>query len=298
MSLIIGKFDNFIKSHTDRQIVAIPIAIFVIALFIMGFTYSTSGAPVNLGMEFKGGTMISFQTDESTEELESNYMDYPLVDIRKTGDRAVLQFGPMEDNIQTEVEKHVTSTYPSVEIQQVGAIYGKDLQLQTLQALLLSLIGMSVVIFLIFRNFIPSLAVIVSSISDVCIAAALMNLAGVELSLGTVAALLMIIGYSVDSDVLLTTRVFKRRGSINEKISLAMHTGLTMTSTTLAAVVAMYVVSTYSYVLIPSLSQMTLLSDISIVLVFGLLVDVINTWLLNTGIIRWYSKKNPKVVKS
>lgn len=298
MSLIIGKFDNFIKSHTDRQIVAIPIAIFVIALFIMGFTYSTSGAPVNLGMEFKGGTMISFQTDESTEELESNYMDYPLVDIRKTGDRAVLQFGPMEDNIQTEVEKHVTSTYSSVEIQQVGAIYGKDLQLQTLQALLLSLIGMSVVIFLIFRNFIPSMAVIVSSISDVFIAAALMNLAGVELSLGTVAALLMIIGYSVDSDVLLTTRVFKRRGSINEKISLAMHTGLTMTSTTLAAVVAMYVVSTYSYVLIPSLSQMTLLSDISIVLVFGLLVDVINTWLLNTGIIRWYSKKNPKVVKS
>lgn len=298
MSLIIGKFDNFIKSHTDRQIVAIPIAIFVIALLIMGFTYSTTGAPVNLGMEFKGGTMISFQTDESTGELESNYMDYPLVDLRKTGDRAVLQFGPMEKNLQTEVEKAITSAYSSVEIQQVGAIYGKDLQMQALQALLLSLLGMSVVIFLIFRNFIPSLAVIVSSISDICIAAALMTLVGVELSLGTVAALLMIIGYSVDSDVLLTTRVFKRRGSANEKISLAMHTGLTMTSTTLAAVIAMYMVSTYSYVLIPSLSQMTLLSDISIVLIFGLLADVINTWLLNTGIIRWYSKRNPKVVKS
>jgi NAD(P)H-quinone oxidoreductase subunit 5 len=51
--------------------VAIPIAIFVIALLIMGFTYFTSGTPVNLGMEFKGGTMISFQTDESTGELES-----------------------------------------------------------------------------------------------------------------------------------------------------------------------------------------------------------------------------------
>lgn len=298
MSLIIGKFDNFIKSHTDRQIVTIPIAIFVIALLIMGFTYSTSGTPVNLGMEFKGGTMISFQTDESTGELESNYMDYPLVDIRKTGDRAVLQFGPMERNVQMEVEKDILSAYSSVEIQQVGAIYGKDLQLQALQALFLSLLGMSVVIFLVFRNFIPSLAVVISSISDICIAAALMTLAGVELSLGTVAALLMIIGYSVDSDVLLTTRMFKRRGSANEKISLAMHTGLTMTSTTLAAVVAMYIVSTYSYVLIPSLSQMTLLSDISIVLIFGLLADIINTWLLNTGIIRWYSKRNPQVVKS
>ena len=39
-----------------------------------------------------------------------------------------------------------------------------------------------------------------------------MRVVGIELSLGTLAALLMLIGYSVDSDILLTNRVLKRRG--------------------------------------------------------------------------------------
>ena len=68
-----------------------------------------------------------------------------------------------------------------------------------------------------------------------------------------------------------------------------MHTGITMTTTTLAALVVMYLVSTYSYVLSPSLTQINLLSDISIVLIFGLLADLMNTWLLNTSILRWYA---------
>jgi preprotein translocase subunit SecF len=124
--------------------------------------------------------------------------------------------------------------------------------------------------------------------SDMLIAAAFMNVAGIELSLGTVAALLMLIGYSVDSDILLTTRVLKRRGTVQENISNAMKTGITMTTTTLAALVVMYVVSTYSYLVIPSFSQITLLSNISIVLIFGLVADLLNTWLLNTSVLRWY----------
>jgi len=297
MALFIDKLENFIKSHNERQLVTIPLMVFAIALLIMVFVYSTSGSPVNLGMEFKGGTMISFQTDDPIEKLEVDYSGYSLADVRKTGQRAVLQFGPMDNDEQLELEKKITSAYSSVEIRQVGAVYGKDLQVQALQAVVLSFIGMAIVVFLIFRSTIPSVAVL-SALSDISIAAAFMNITGIELSLGTVAALLMLIGYSVDSDILLTTRVLKRRGSANEKISLAMHTGITMTTTTLAALVVMYIVSTYSYVLTSTVSQINLLSDISIVLIFGLLADLMNTWLLNTGILRWYVNKNPKGVKT
>jgi preprotein translocase subunit SecF len=82
--------------------------------------------------------------------------------------------------------------------------------------------------------------------------------------------------------------VLKRRGTVQENISNAMQTGITMTTTTLAALFVMYVVSTYSYLAIPSFSQITLLSNISIVLIFGLVADMINTWLLNTSILRWH----------
>jgi preprotein translocase subunit SecF len=269
----------------------LPVAILLIAVLIIAFTWATTGAPVKLGMEFKGGTMISLTTDTPMTELKEKYSAYPITDVRQTGSTTVMQFGPMSDEEQNTLNKDITDTYENVEIRVVGPVYGKDLQEQAIKAIFFSFVGMSLVVFVIFRTFIPSGAVVLSAFCDIMTAVAFMDLVGVELSLGTLAALLMLIGYSVDSDILLTTRVLKRKGEIQENISNAMDTGITMTTTTLVALIAMYLVSTYSYLVIPSFSQINLLSDISIVLIFGLVADMINTWLTNVSILRWYVKK-------
>ena len=113
--------------------------------------------------------------------------------------------------------------------------------------------------------------------------AAMMNIVGIPLSLGTVAALLMLIGYSVDSDILLTNRVLKRQGKLNDKLSGAFRTGIIMTSTTLAAATTMFVVS--------YLGSVQILMEISAVLLIGLVFDMLNTWLTNVGILKWYVLK-------
>jgi preprotein translocase subunit SecF len=283
--------DNFVKNHDNRQLLAIPLAILAVSLVILLVSFMSSGSPVDLGMEFQGGTQISVETTDSPAKLEEMYSSYDITDVRQAGSRVVMQFGVMDKEQQRQLENDITSRYSSVQIQQVGPIYGRDLQVQAVRALIISFIGMSLVAFLLFRTLIPSLAIILSAFSDIMIAAAFMKVAGIELSLGTLAALLMLIGYSVDSDILLTNRVLKRRGTIEEKISRAMQTGITMTTTTLAALAVMYIVSTYSYLVIPSFTQITLLSQISIVLIAGLIADMMNTWLLNTGILRWYVSK-------
>ncbi|HJH31212.1 MAG TPA: protein translocase subunit SecF [Methanosarcinaceae archaeon] len=280
--------DSFIKKHDNRQLLTIPITVFVLSILVLAFTFASTGAPVNLGMEFKGGTMIAVTTGESTLSIEAKYSEYPIIDARSAGERVMMRFGPMDNKVQRALEDDITSSYSDVEIKQIGAVYGSALQLQALKAVVISFLGMATVVFLIFRTAVPSIAVVLSALSDITIAAAFMNLAGIQLSLGTVAALLMLIGYSVDSDILLTTRVLKRRGTVEEKVSRAMHTGITMTTTTLAALVVMYLVSTYSYLIFSSLPQISLLSDISIVLIFGLAADIMNTWLLNTAILRWH----------
>ena len=283
--------DNFVKTHDNRQLLAIPLAILAVSLAILLVSFISSGSPVDLGMEFQGGTQISVETTDSPAKLEEMYSSYDLTDVRQAGSRVIMQFGVMDNEQQHQLENDITSRYSNVQIQQVGPIYGRDLQVQAVQALIISFIGMSLVVFLLFRTLIPSLAIILSAFSDIMIAAAFMKVAGIELSLGTLAALLMLIGYSVDSDILLTNRVLKRRGTIEEKISRAMKIGITMTTTTLAALAVMYIVSTYSYLVIPSFTQITLLSQISIVLIAGLIADMTNTWLLNTGILRWYVSK-------
>ncbi|MCO5380720.1 MAG: protein translocase subunit SecF [Methanosarcina barkeri] len=283
--------DNFVKNHDNRQLLALPLAVLAVALVVLLVSFVSSGSPVILGMEFQGGTQISVETTDSPAVLEKMYSSYPITDARQTGSRVIMQFGVMGDEQQRQLEKDVMSRYSNVEIRQVGPIYGRDLQVQALQALVISFIGMAIVVFLLFRSLVPSGAVILSAFSDIVIATAFMRVAGIELSLGTLAALLMLIGYSVDSDILLTNRVIKRRGAVEEKVSRAMHTGITMTTTTLAALAVMYVVSTFSYLVIPSFTQITLLSQISIVLIAGLFADIMNTWLLNTGILRWYVMK-------
>jgi preprotein translocase subunit SecF len=283
--------DNFVKNHDNRQLLAFPLAILAVSLIILLVSFLSSGSPVTLGMEFQGGTQISVETISSPAALKEAYSSYHIIDARQAGSRIIMDFGVMDNEKQSQLEKDVMSRYSNVEISQIGPVYGQSLQVQAIRALIISFIGMSIVVFLLFRSPVPSFAVILSAFSDITIALGFMKIAGVELSLGTLAALLMLIGYSVDSDILLTNRVLKRRGTVEEKVSRAIQTGVTMTSTALVALVVMYLVSTYLYLIIPSFTQIPLLSRISIVLIAGLFADIMNTWLLNTGILRWYVLK-------
>jgi preprotein translocase subunit SecF len=283
--------DNFVKSHDDRQLLALPLVILAVSLIILLVSFVNSGSPVTLGMEFQGGTQVSVETTDSPAVLKEAFSPYPFIDARQAGSRVIMDFGVMDKEKQRLLEKDVMSRYSNVEIRQIGPVYGQELQAQAIRAIIISFVGMAIVVFLLFRSPTPSLAVILSAFSDITIALAFMKVAGVELSLGTLAALLMLIGYSVDSDILLTNRILKRRGTVGDKVSGAIQTGVTMTSTALVALVVMYVVSTYLYLIIPSFTQIPLLSQMSIVLIAGLFADIMNTWLLNTGILRWYVMK-------
>ncbi len=194
-----------------------------------------------------------------------------------------LKFGSMDDTQYKDLSALIYQKYPDASINQIGETFGKTLQSQAVLAMIFSFIGMAIVIFISFRTFVPSVAVVLSAFADMAMTAATMNIIGIPLSLGTVAALLMLIGYSVDSDILLTNRVLKRQGKLNDKLTGAFRTGIIMTSTTLAAVAAMFVVSWFGSVQI--------LTEISAVLLIGLLFDVMNTWLTNVGILKWYVLK-------
>ncbi len=141
-----------------------------------------------------------------------------------------------------------------------------------------------VVIFLFFRKVVPSMAIILSGIFDILAAMAGMAIFGIPLSLVSIPALLMLIGYSVDTDIMLTHRLTKKTSQHpKDRATDSMKTGLTMTFTTLAALVSMLIVS-YFY-------QIEVIYQIAAVLVFGLLGDLISTWLMNAPILLWYVEK-------
>ena len=167
-------------------------------------------------------------------------------------------------------------------IRTLGPTLGDTFRRQGMLALAVSFLLMSLVVFIAFREVIPALAVIQAAICDIIIALGGMSLLGIPLEPATVAALLMLIGYSVDTDIMLTSRTLKdKRGEFMEKVDDALRTGLTMTGTTLAVLFVIYLISTH-------LTQIDTWANISAVLILGLLGDIPITWLTNVGIIRWY----------
>ncbi|MCU0637255.1 MAG: protein translocase subunit SecF [Methanothrix sp.] len=280
--------EDIISKYQPKQILLIPVAVIVLALISLGLTYFTTGSPVKLGIEFTGGTLITVPGTDSEESVAAVFDGYPLVDIRDIGSRYMLQFGPMSDSEYSEIAKLANSEFDSPDIRHMGPIYSKELQAQVVKYLPLSFLFMAVVVFVVFRELMVSFLVVISALADILTAAASMNLTGVQLSLGTVAALLMLIGYSVDTDILLSMRVLKRKGDVDEKIKGAMRTGLTMAGSTIAAVMALIIISNFMYLIVPSFTRMDIIADMTTVLIFGLAADVFNTWVTNAQGLRWY----------
>src|SRR5208337_1934757 len=243
------------------------------------------GSPLHLGMDFKGGTLVTIKTSNTDSQLNTQFSNYPLTLITRdpTLGTTQLQFSDMTNTQQNDLMSIINSNYPGASLQQTGSTFSAANQVQAVIGIVVSFILMAAVIFIIFRDFIPCIAVITSAFSDIMCAVALMNLFHIELSFGTFAALLMLIGYSVDTDILLTTKVLGEKKYLDKKIASCRATGLTMTGAALAAFIVLHLFSTYSFVF--GLATIPTLSDISTVMIFGLLADIMNTWFLNAGLL-------------
>lgn len=266
--------------YTNRQLVGIPLGLLAVSLAILAVATALTGMPVALGIEFTGGTELQIVTDDSQAEIRDNF-DAEVASITPiAGQSNTYQVTFQADDADPIIEEAEGSGYEVESVGERSASFATDSQRQALIGLAIAFGGMAALVALMFRTFVPSLAVIASAFSDIVIPLALMRLFNIELTLGTVAALLMLIGYSVDSDLLLNNHVLRRRGDFYTSTFRAMRTGVTMTVTSIAAMIVMTVVS---YLL-----GVPLLPDVGLILVFGLLADLMNTYLLNVSLLRYY----------
>jgi preprotein translocase subunit SecF len=267
--------------YTDRQLATIPLAVLVCALAVLAGWYLMTGAPVTPGIEFTGGTELQLTAQVPQEEVGDAFGIQPESVTPTSGANTyIVTFQSTNTDALTADAR--AAGYNVQSVQATSASFGADTQQLGLLGLLAAFIGMALLVFVLFRTFVPSVAVIVSAFSDIVVPLALMNLFGIELTLGTVAALLMLIGYSVDSDILLNNHILKRRGGFYESTYRARRTGVTMTLTSMSAMAVMALVASKYVFNIP------LLSEVGVVLVMGLATDLMNTYLLNVSLLRWY----------
>jgi len=248
------------------------------------------GPGLALDIDLKGGTQITADSASApdTAAIESSLKDFGA-NVRSarsmTGWTVIIEV-PADANTDNvlNVLKNAGWEYSNLSVQTIGPALGASFFKQAQIALIAAFIAMSITIFIVFRTPMPSLYVVLCGAADITTALAASQLLGINLSLATFSALLMLVGYSVDTDVLLTSRVLKgTEGDFKERSRGAMRTGLTMTGSAIVALAALYLIS-----------SSIVITQIASVLMLGLLADIPYTWIMNSGLLRWYVDRKAK----
>jgi len=278
-----------------KKLLFLPFLLLFISLIIIGVQYSRTGNFFEKGISLKGGVSITIPTEKGINqdllkqdllnEFPDNEVNIRTLSSSGTQTGIIVESDITDKNKMNQfiefLEDELDIKKDNFTIEEVGSQLGESFFKETSLALLFAFILMGSVVFALFRNPVISGAVILSAFSDIVVTIAILNIMGFKVGTAGIAALLMLISYSVDTDVLLSTRVTKRKkGTVFDAVLSSMRTGMTMTLTTLFVVSAALIFSTS-----------LVLKEIMFIVLIGLLVDIINTWIQNAGLIRLYYQK-------
>ena len=242
-----AKYDFISKRHWAYAISLI--------VTLAGLSHIAWQGGLKYGIDFSGGTLVQvrFQQATTVDALRS------ALDRIRMGESVIQEFGdaqeyliriPASSGALEETSKRVEQAVkeaglPSYEVRRlefVGPQVGRDLQLQAVYAVLAGMVG--ILIYTAFRfDFRGGVAAIIALLHDVLVALAALSIANREMSLPVLAALLTIVGFSINDTIVVFDRIRETRGrglrkgetladvinaAINQTLSRTILTSLTV----------------------------------------------------------------------
>lgn len=288
--------EKIIKNYKKlyKFFMIIPILLFFISLYIIFQTVPIDGTPIYRDVSLKGGVSAIVNIDSSITQnellikLENEYQQnsFSVSELHSKGIRTGFVVDTdLEDNQLKSTLDTIFKTKlldgENYNSNVISPSLSNAFFSQAVKILIVSFVLMSIVIFIYFREFVPSFAVVLSGLFDLVVTLGILDFFEIKISIAGIGALLMLIGYSIDTDVLLTNRLIKEKGNnYFEKTFDAFKTGVLMSITTLfAGLIALYVTNS------------NVIFQISLILVVGLIIDMISTWIQNTAILLWWLEK-------
>lgn len=249
------KFDFMSKAKIFFIISGLVFALSVGMVVTKGF---------NFGIDFAGGTIIQmkFDTAPNVDDIRKT------MDGLKLGEVVIQNFGAPEEilirveknegdlnKVANTIKESLTTSFPDnkfiVErVEQVGPQVGSELKSKATYAVLYSLIG--VLVYIAFRfQLVFAVGAVMALFHDVVITLGIFSLSGKEISLTIIAALLTIVGYSLNDTIVVFDRIRENikesKGTvgfktiINKSINETLSRTILTSGTTLLAVGALYI---------------------------------------------------------
>ena len=239
MDLIGKKKFDFIKNRKMAYIISVVIILVgLISIIFQGF---------NLGIDFAGGSLLQIRFDKSvsTTEVRNILSEFNLSQstIQNLSEN---EFVIRTEKIDSEQRKEILSALKEnltdleiLRVETVGPVIGENLKKLAIYALLFAFIGIILYITMRFE-FKFSIISILALLHDTLIVLGIFSLLQKEITISIIAAVLTIIGYSLNNTIVILDRLrenikFKTREpfenlinmSINQSLSRTINTALT-----------------------------------------------------------------------
>ena len=245
---------RFNRFYTQFNIIALTLVTISLVLLIF--------KGLNYGIDFKGGTLIELRSSDSKINVSSlrdnlNQMDLGDVSVKKFGnDQDYLVKFENNDNkkntineIRSNLDKSFGNNFDFRRVENVGPKVSAELLKSGIIAISVSLAIMLIYIWIRFEwQF--SLGAIVALFHDVIITIGIFSILSLEINLSIIAAVLTIVGYSMNDTVVIYDRIRENLNkhnklniseianlSINETLSRTIITSIT----TLLALLSIYI---------------------------------------------------------
>ncbi len=233
-----------------------------IAFIAIGLVSILARGGLNYGIDFAGGTLVQLKFNEAADigKIRESLQGIEL------GDSVIQEFGSPEE-ILIRVEKSSESlknlsdvitealqgsfgadAFIVERVEVVGPQVGKDLRRKALLALLYAMIG--TLIYITFRFELRfALGANLALIHDVLITVGVFSLLNKEFNLPIIAAVLTIVGYSLNDTIVIFDRIRERLAlkkkekfevTVNQSISQTLGRTILTSLTTLIVVLALY----------------------------------------------------------
>ena len=290
------KFTSFYKKFNIISLFFVLISIFIV-LF----------KGLNLGVDFKGGTLIEIRANNNQVNISEIRQSFLKM---KLGDVSVQKFGKENDflvkieqtdtkntNFIAEIKKELSSDLGSEvtfrRVENVGPKISDELIKSAIIAITLSMMAMLFYVWLRFEwQF--SLASIAALIHDVIITLGIFSIFSYEVNLSIIAALLTIVGYSLNDTVVIFDRVRENlrkyeKVSIREISDISTNETLSRTIvtsvTTLLALISIYIFGG------------EILKGFSLAMIIGVFIGTYSSIFVATPILNYTNVSQKSVIK-
>lgn len=309
MSKLSGLGGRLYRGETSLNIIAARRKWYALSgIFIIISLFALSVKGLELGIEFKGGSSFTVTTTTGTIEqareavASAGYTGEAIVQT-VGADKIRIQTGVVENSqsnaIQDALAQKFAVSVDSIDAQNIGPSWGKEISRKALQGLIAFIIIVMIYLALTFE---PKMAIaaIVALIHDVFITVGIYALVGFEVSPSTVIGFLTILGYSLYDTVVVFDKVRENTRAITSsgKYSYSQAANLAVNQTIVrslnTSLIALLPVAAILFVGAGLLGAGTL-KDLSLALFIGLITGTYSSIFIAAPVLAALREREPAI---